>query len=107
MVASARSLLSGTAEELAPLLRETMEAIGVPVEGMISDGQISIRRAVAQALLGVLHQLCRFRFLRETASPGYEADRHARTPRTRFRRDPDAYLAALEHQACQLTLPAV
>jgi hypothetical protein len=31
--------------------------------------------------------------------------RHARTLRTRFRRDPDAYLAALEQQTCQLTLP--
>lgn len=30
--------------------------------------------------------------------------RHARTLRSRFRRDPDAYLAALEQQACQLTL---
>ena len=35
-----------------------------------------------------------------------ERRRHARTLRTRFRRDPDAYLAALEHQACQPTLPA-
>ena len=32
--------------------------------------------------------------------------RYARTLRTRFRRDPDAYLAELEQQACQLTLPA-
>ena len=32
--------------------------------------------------------------------------RHARTLRTRFRRNPDAYLATLEQQACQLTLPA-
>ena len=32
--------------------------------------------------------------------------RHARTLRTRFRRDPAAYLAALEQQACQPTLPA-
>ena len=31
--------------------------------------------------------------------------RHARTLRTRFRRDPDAYLAALERQACQQALP--
>jgi hypothetical protein len=31
--------------------------------------------------------------------------RHARTLRTRFRRDPDAYLAALEQRACQLVLP--
>lgn len=32
--------------------------------------------------------------------------RHARTLRTRFRRNPAAYLATLEHQACQPTLPA-
>jgi hypothetical protein len=32
--------------------------------------------------------------------------RHARTLRTRFRRNPDAYLAALELQVCQLTLPS-
>jgi len=34
-----------------------------------------------------------------------EQRRYARTLRTRFRRDPDAYLAALEQQARQLTLP--
>jgi hypothetical protein len=32
--------------------------------------------------------------------------RHARTLRSRFRRDPDAYLAALEQRACQPALPA-
>jgi len=32
--------------------------------------------------------------------------RHARTLRTRFRRDPNAYLAELELQTCQPTLPA-
>jgi hypothetical protein len=32
--------------------------------------------------------------------------RPARTLRTRFRRDPGAYLAALERQACQPALPA-
>jgi len=32
--------------------------------------------------------------------------RHARTLRTRFRRDPSAYLADLEQQICQPTLPA-
>jgi hypothetical protein len=31
--------------------------------------------------------------------------RQARTQRTRFRRDPAAYLAELEKKACQLTLP--
>jgi hypothetical protein len=74
----ARSLLSGTAADLAALLREVAEAVGVPVAGVISDGQTSIRRAVEQALPGVPHQLCQFHFLREAALPVFEADRHAK-----------------------------
>ena len=74
----ARSLLSSTADDLAPLLAEVAKAIGVPVEGVVSDGQTSIRRAVAKALPGVPHQLCGFHFLREAANPVYEADRHAK-----------------------------
>ncbi len=74
----ARSLLSGTADDLAPLLREVADGIGVRVEGVVSDGQTSIRRAVALALPGVTHQLCQFHFLREAANPVYEADRHAK-----------------------------
>ena len=75
----ARSLLSGTAGDLAPLLREVASAVGVPVAGVVSDGQTSIRRAVEQALPGVPHQLCHFHFLREAARPIFEADRHAKT----------------------------
>jgi hypothetical protein len=74
----ARSLLSGRAADLAPLLREVAEAVGVPVLGVISDGQTSVRRAVAEALPGVPHQLCQFHFLREAAHPVFEADRHAK-----------------------------
>src|SRR5689334_10177232 len=58
----ARSLLSGTAADLAPLLREVASAVGVPVGGVVSDGQTSIRRAVEQALPGVPHQLCQFHY---------------------------------------------
>src|SRR2546430_6175624 len=43
-----------------------------------SDGQESIRNAVAQALPGVPHQLCHFHYLREAAKPVAEADRHAK-----------------------------
>jgi hypothetical protein len=74
----ARSLLSATTKDLAPLLREAAEAAGVPVLGVVSDGQASVRRAVAEALPGVPHQLCQFHFLREAAHPVFEADRHAK-----------------------------
>ena len=69
----ARSLLSGTAEDLAALLREVVEGVGV-----ISDGQHLIRKAVGEVLPGVPHQLCHFHFLREAALPVFEADRHAK-----------------------------
>ena len=74
----ARSLLSGREAEVAPLLREAAEAVAVPVRGVISDGQRSVRNAVASALPGVPHQLCHFHYLKEAALPIYEADRHAK-----------------------------
>src|SRR3954447_13774525 len=74
----ARSLLSGTANDLAPLLCAVAQAVGVPVAGVVSDGQTSIRRAVERALPGVPHQLCQFHFLREATLPVFEADRHAK-----------------------------
>src|SRR3712207_1115716 len=74
----ARSLLSGRGVDLEPLLREVAEAVGVPVPGVVSGGQASVRRAVERALPGVPHQLCRFHFLREAAHPVFEADRRAK-----------------------------
>jgi len=74
----ARSLLSSTSEDLAALLREVVAKVGVPVTGVISDGQHSVRRAVRLALPGVPHQLCQFHYLREAAHPIFEADRHAK-----------------------------
>jgi hypothetical protein len=74
----ARSLLSATEADLAPLLREVKEALPVPILGVVSDGQTSIRNAVASALPGVPHQLCQFHYLREAAKPIYETDRHAK-----------------------------
>jgi hypothetical protein len=72
----ARSLLSSCQDDLAGLLREVKQALGVPIAGVVSDGQTSIRNAVAKALDGVPHQLCQFHYLREAATPVYEADRH-------------------------------
>jgi hypothetical protein len=74
----ARSLLSATEADLAALLREVQAALPVPILGVVSAGQQSIRRAVATALPGVPHQLCHFHYLREAARPIYEADRQAK-----------------------------
>jgi hypothetical protein len=74
----ARSILGGTSEDLKPLLEEAAEALPVPIEGVISDGQHAVRKAVGGALPGVPHQLCQFHYLREAAKEVYEADRHAK-----------------------------
>jgi hypothetical protein len=74
----ARSLLSATQHDLASLLQEVQQALPVPIQAVLSDGQWSIRRAVRAALPGVPHQLCQFHYLREAAQPLYEADRHAK-----------------------------
>jgi hypothetical protein len=74
----ARSLLSSSQGDLAKLLGEVKRALQVPIVGVVSDGQTSIRKAVEQALDGVPHQLCHFHYLREAARPVYEADRHAK-----------------------------
>jgi hypothetical protein len=74
----ARSLLSSTRDDLAKLIEEVKDALEVPIVGVVSDGQTSIRNAAALALDGVPHQLCHFHYLREAATPIYEADRHAK-----------------------------
>ena len=81
----ARSLLGATADDLVPLLEEARLALTgaraedtIPLRGVISDGQASIRHAVARALPGVPHQRCQFHYLREAAKPIFEADRHAK-----------------------------
>lgn len=74
----ARSLLSGTTDDLASLLEEVRDALPVPIAGVISDGQQPIRRAVKRVFPRVPHQLCQFHYLRDAAKPVYEADRHAK-----------------------------
>jgi hypothetical protein len=74
----ARGLLSSTQDDLAKLITEVKQALEVPIVGVVSDGQDSIRKAIKKALDGVPHQLCHFHYLREAAKPVYEADRHAK-----------------------------
>jgi len=73
-----RSLLSATEADLAPLLEEVRDALHVPIAAVVSDGQQSIRKAVARALPDIPHQLCQFHYLREAATPVFAADRHAK-----------------------------
>jgi hypothetical protein len=77
-VVLARSLLSSSRMELEALLKEALSGGQTQVVGVISDGQQTIRQAVAAVLPGVPHQLCQFHYLREAARPIWEADRRAK-----------------------------
>ena len=74
----AQALLSSTQDDVAELIDKVVDILSVPVEGVISDGQHSIRKAVAKALPDVRHGLCHYHYLREAVRPIYEADRHAK-----------------------------
>jgi hypothetical protein len=74
----ARSLLSATEADLSALLREVHDSLPVPIVGVISAGQQSLRRAIAATLPAVPHQLGQFHYLRDAALPIFEADRHAK-----------------------------
>jgi hypothetical protein len=74
----ARSLLSSTESDLASLIGTVRNGLNVAIEGVISDGQESLRKAVQKALPGVPHQRCQFHGLRDASQGVYEADRHAK-----------------------------
>lgn len=64
--------------QLGKLLEEVAQELSVPIQGIVSDGQQSIRKAVRETFPDIPHGLCHFHYLREAAKPIYEADRHSK-----------------------------
>ncbi len=60
------------------MLCEVVEALPQTITAVVSDGQVSIRQAVAIALPGTPHQLCHYHYYKEAFKPLIEADRHAK-----------------------------
>jgi hypothetical protein len=98
-----KSLLSARQQDLSELLSLVKKASPVPIIGVVSDGQSSIRNAVAAVFPEVPHQLCQFHYLREAGRLIYERDRNAKKElkkkvrgirkierRTECRTDPEA-----------------
>lgn len=77
-VIGACPLLSAAQDDLACLLKEVKQMLPVPVTGLISDGQQSLRKAIAKTFPDIPHGLCHFHYLREATRPLYAADRHAK-----------------------------
>jgi hypothetical protein len=78
----ARPLLSSTQGDITALLqdvKQVLDPLNVPIKGIISNGQETIRSAGAFVFPVVPHQLCQFHNLKDAMKPFSEADRHAKT----------------------------
>jgi len=98
----ARPLLSSTQGDLTALLTEVkcqLKQLEVPVKGVISDGEETIRSAVAFVFPEVPHQLCQFHYLKDATKPLYEADRNAKTQLKKHLRGVRPIERALEEQS--------
>jgi hypothetical protein len=71
----ADSSQEAVSERLIEPLKALAEEQGLPLRGVVSDAQESIRLAVAQRLNGVPHQACQSHCLRDAGQPTFEADR--------------------------------
>jgi len=77
-VVLARPLLSAAQDDLAQLLQEVKGILPVPVFGVVSDGQQSLRKAITKVFPKVPHGLCHFHYLREAGRQIYAVDRQAK-----------------------------
>ena len=75
----AEKLETGDQQTIATQLLEPIKGWGIPVKGVVSDAQESIRLAVAQVYPDKPHQNCQFHCLKEAGRPSYERDRALKT----------------------------
>lgn len=88
-------------------LLQPIRDLGLPVSGVISDGQESILQAVAAVWPTIPHQVCQFHYLREASRPMYAMDRHVRKEIRKVIHDPVRQVRhQLERQIAQLDINA-
>ena len=79
----AKSLLSARSEDLAMLLREVNENLGVPIVGVVSDGQQSKRTSSGNSLAWSSSWSVSFSLSTVSFKVIYAADRHAKKELTK------------------------
>lgn len=70
--------VSSSDTEVMKQMLGLVEALGLPILGVISDAQASLLGAVAALWPQVPHQICQFHYLREVARPITQVDRTMR-----------------------------
>ena len=72
-ILGAKIISENVGDHLEELIQEIKE-LGYPILGVVSDKESAIISAVETKLPGVVHQLCHYHFLKNTALPMTEAD---------------------------------
>jgi hypothetical protein len=93
-----RSLTQGDITALLQEVKQLLEPLKVPIQGMLSDGEETIRSAVAFVFPNIPHQLCQFHSLKDAIEPLSDADRHAKTQLKKQLRGVRPIERALEEQ---------
>lgn len=71
--------LTSTRKEVLIRLLEKVKALDLPILGVISDAQDTLRQAVAELWPQAPHQVCHFHALREASRPLFALDHSTRT----------------------------
>ncbi|MDT3425146.1 hypothetical protein J2Z22_000659 [Paenibacillus forsythiae] len=77
-ILAAKNLKSGSKTELMALLKP-LKDLGLPVIGLVSDGQKSIRLAMEETWPDTPYQYCPYHYLKDIAKPVVNLDRKLKT----------------------------
>jgi hypothetical protein len=95
---SAENLEDSGAAMIQQALLKPLQALAhqlaLPILGIVSDAQESIRLAVQTTLPGIPHHCCHFHCLRDAGTLTFEADRHMKTALKQRMRSPLGHLEA-------------
>jgi len=77
-IVAAKNVKSSSTEELKELIQPILE-LGFPILGFISDGQLSIRKAIEELAPDIPYQYCQYHYLKDIAKPVVDRDRKLKT----------------------------
>lgn len=77
-ILAAKNIKSSATQDLMEFIRPVLE-LGFPLLGIVSDGQLSIRKAIENLAPEVPYQYCQYHYLKDVAKPVIEQDRKLKT----------------------------
>ncbi|MEW9672507.1 hypothetical protein [Ammoniphilus sp. 3BR4] len=77
-VVAAKNVKSSSTAELKEFIRPVLD-LGFPILGFVSDGQLSIRKAIEELRPNLPYQYCQYHYLKDIAKPVVDKDRKLKT----------------------------